>query len=93
LLDHVLRRDHIAGRLRHFSALAVEDKTVREHGVIRRAVVGRDTGQQGAMKPAAMLIRSFEVQGRGPPLSRFQHSRITHARFEPDVENIFFFFK
>ena len=37
LADHILRRHHIAERLRHFAPVLVHYEAVGDHGVIRRA--------------------------------------------------------
>src|SRR5437667_117128 len=54
LLDDLLWRHDVAGRLRHLVAFAIEHEAVREHGLVRRAPVSGDAGQQRAMEPAAL---------------------------------------
>ena len=61
VVDHLLRRDHIAERLRHFAALLVEREAVRENGVIGRAVARAAAFEQRGMEPAAMLVRAFKI--------------------------------
>ena len=68
LFDHILRRDDVPGRLGHLLALPIEDKAVGQNRLVGRAMIGDDAGQQGAVEPASMLIRPFEVQISRPPL-------------------------
>ena len=68
LFDHVLRRDDVAGRLRHLLALPIEHKAMGQNRLVGRAMIGDDAGQQGAVEPASMLIRPFEVEIGRPPL-------------------------
>src|SRR5262249_24788448 len=88
LLDHILRRHDVPRRLGHFLALSVQHKPMRQDGHIRRAMVGDYAGQQGAVKPAAVLIRAFEIQIGRPPLARFQYRGIAHTGLEPDIQDV-----
>ena len=90
---HVLRRHGVAQRLGHLLALAIDHKSVRQHGFIGRAPVRRDPGQQRAVEPAAVLVGPFEIEIRRPPLSGLEHRGKAHAGLEPDVQNIPLFFK
>src|SRR5437899_5307574 len=58
LLDDLLWRHDVAGRLRHLIAFAIEYEAVREHGLVRRAPISGDAGQQRAVEPAAEIGRA-----------------------------------
>src|SRR5881628_1408725 len=68
LLDDFLWRHDVAGRLRHLIAFAIEHEAVREHGLVRRAPVSGDAGQQRAVEPAAVLVGAFQVEIGRPPV-------------------------
>ena len=88
-LDHLLGGDHVAAGFRHLHTLSIDRETVRQHLTVRRAVVDRRRGQQGGLKPAAMLIRAFEVHAGGiPALARLEHAHVSNAGLEPDIEDI-----
>src|SRR3989442_1546336 len=97
LLDDFLWRHDVAGRFRHLVAFAVEHEAVREHGLVRRAPVGGDAGQQGAVEPAAVLVGAFQVEIRRPPFlpgrlaPRLEDRRVAHAGLEPDVQDVALF--
>ena len=59
---HLLRRDDVAFGLGHLQPRAVDDKAVRQQRIVGRAAVEHARGQQRRVKPAAMLIRSFEIE-------------------------------
>ena len=61
LLHHVLRRDRVAERLRHLAPVLVEHEAVRQHHVERRDAARAAAFQQRGMKPAAMLVRAFQI--------------------------------
>lgn len=84
------KRDLDARRFRHLAPCPIEDEPMRQDGLIRRTVIRDDTGQQGAMEPAAMLVGPFQIQLGRPPLARLQHRGITHTGLKPYVENILF---
>src|ERR1043165_3812025 len=88
LFNHVLRRDDVPGRLGHLLALSIENKTMGQDSLVGCAMVGDDTGEQGTVKPAPMLVRPFEIEIGGPPLPFFQYRSITDTRLEPDIEDI-----
>src|SRR6476646_1427992 len=93
LLDHVLRRDNVPGRLRHLLALPIENKTVGQDSLVWGAMVGDDAGQQGTVEPAPMLVRPFEVEIVRPPLPSFQDRGVTNARLEPHVKDVSLLFE
>ena len=102
LLDHVLRRDHVAERLRHLVAGLVEDEAVRHHDVERRAAAGAAGFQQRGLKPAAVLVGAFEIHDgigaavllaldageAGKVLRIFEHEGVGRTGIEPDIENV-----
>src|SRR5438445_10286801 len=94
LLDDFLWRHDVAGRLRHLVAFAIEYEAVREHGLVRRAPVGGDAGQQRAVEPAAVLVGAFQVEiGRPPVLPgrlapRLEDRRVAHPGLEPHVQYV-----
>src|SRR6476646_11172004 len=71
LFDYILRRNNVSGRLRHLLALPIEHKAVGQDSLVGSAMIGDDAGQQGAVEPASMLIRPFEVEIGRPPLPSF----------------------
>jgi len=106
LFHHVLRRHHIAERLRHLAAVLVENEAVGEHRVVRRDPARAARFQQRGVEPAAMLVGAFEIHHRvgaavllaanageaGEVLGVFEHEGVGRARIEPDVENVVDFF-
>ena len=50
-----------AGRL----TLVVQHKAVCEHALVGRVAVGGDAGQQGALEPAAVLVRALQLWSQG----------------------------
>src|SRR5438128_5951964 len=94
LLDDFLWRHDVAGRLRHLIAFAIEHEAVREHGLVRRAPVSGDAGQQRAVEPAAVLVGAFQVEiGRPPALPRrlaprLEDRRVAHPGLEPHVQDV-----
>ena len=102
LLDHVLRRGHVAERLRHLAAVLVEHEAVGEHHVERRAAAGAAAFEQRGLEPAAMLVGAFEIHHRVGPavglapdagerrevLGVLQHEGVGRAGVEPDVEDV-----
>src|SRR6185503_21126399 len=74
----------------HLAALAIDHETVRQQRAKRRAAVDSATGEQRRLKPAAMLIRAFQVK-----ISRLaklrpslEHAHMRGARIEPHIERI-----
>ncbi len=102
LLDHVLRRGDVAGRLRHLAALLVEHEAVREHHVEGRAAARAARFQQRGVEPATVLVAAFEIHhgvfaavglaldaGERREMNRvFKHEGVRRAGIEPDVENV-----
>jgi hypothetical protein len=89
--DDLLRRDHIAQRLRHLAALLIHGEAVGEHAAIGRPLVQAFGHQQRALKPAAMLIRT--LPGTGPPATCKAgtgrgHEVERHARVCPDIHHV-----
>ena len=85
-----LRGDHVAERLGHLAAVAVDDEAVREHRAVRGAAVRRRRGQQRAVEPAAVLVAALEVEVGGPAQvrARLEHGRVADAGLEPHVEDV-----
>ena len=69
LLRHLLRRGDVAERLRHLAALLVEHEPMRQHRPVRRRAAGADRLEQRGVEPAAMLVRSLQIQVRRPAAS------------------------
>ena len=102
LLDHVLRRDGVAERLRHLAAVLVEREAVRDDDVEGRAAARAADFQQRGMEPAAVLVGAFQIHhgvfaavdlaldaGELREMHRvFQHEGVGGAGIEPDVENV-----
>ena len=102
LLDHVLRRDRVAERLRHLAAVLVEREAVGDDNVERSAPARAAGFQERRLKPAAMLVRAFEIHDRlvaaiglAPDAGErrevfgvLEHEGVRRAGIEPDVENV-----
>ena len=98
VLDDVLRRDHVALRLRHLLAALVEDEAVRQHDVVGGAAARAAALEQRGMEPAAMLVRALEIHDRVGPavdaaarlevLAHLEREGVRRARIEPDVEDV-----
>jgi hypothetical protein len=89
LLDHLVRRDDVAERLRHLLGVLVEDEPVRQHLAVRRLAGGRDRGDQRTSNQPAMLIHRFDVEiGRPPEAAFVQHRVVRAPGVEPHVENV-----
>src|SRR3984893_2573798 len=59
---HLLRRYDVALGLRHFLAMPIYREPMREERLVRRHTIEHGRSQQRRMEPAAMLIRSLEVE-------------------------------
>ena len=102
LLDHVLRRDGVAERLRHLAAVLVEREAVGDDDVKGRAAARAAGFHQRGMEPAAVLVGAFQIHhrvaaavdlaldaGELREMHRvFQHEGVGGAGIEPDVENV-----
>ena len=66
-----------------------------QHGLIRGLTPGPDGSQQGAVKPAPVLIAAFQIEiGRGTEVGTgFQDRGVTHTGIEPDIQDVGFFSK
>ena len=105
LFDHVLGRDHIAKRLRHFVAVLVEDEAVSHDDIERRAATSAAAFKERGLKPAAVLVGAFEIHHEvgaasirapdsgetGEMLGVFEHEGMSRAGIEPDVEDVVHF--
>ncbi len=86
LADHVLRRHHIAERLRHLAPVLVDDEAVRDHRLVGRAAARAASFQQRGLEPAAMLVGAFEIErrpaisGRGAAPARRRGSSLNRTR-------------
>ena len=90
LLDHLLRQDGVAERLRHLPAVDVDQEAVGEHFAERRPSARAEADEQRALEPAAMLIAAFEVHVGRPRqiVAEGQHGLVARPGIEPDVENV-----
>ena len=59
---HLLRRDHVAHGFGHLAPVAVDDEAVGQQRLVRRASVQHAGYEQRRVKPAAVLVRTFEVE-------------------------------
>ena len=91
-VGNLLRGNHVALGLRHLQALAVDHEAVRQQCLVWGTAVHGAADQQGALEPAAMLVRTFEIEiGR---IRQFvavraaQDACVCGARVEPDVERV-----
>ena len=83
LLHDVLRRDDVAERFRHLAPVLVEHEAMRQHRLVGRAAARAAGFEQRGMKPAAMLVRAFEIE-RGRPFQLRPLSRARKAWVEPE---------
>ena len=94
LVGDGLRQDHVADRLRHLVAFAVEHEAGGQHLVVRRAAARGAAFQQRRLEPAAMLVRAFEIEIGVILLRPFRFERLLdrehmrRAGIEPDIENV-----
>src|SRR5438132_115297 len=51
----------IRSRFGNLFSVEIDDEPVSDANLVRRAIIKRDTGHERRLKPAAMLIRSFEI--------------------------------
>ena len=100
--DDVLREGLVAERLRHFAAALIEREAVGQHDVKRRATARAAAFQKRGLKPAAMLVRAFEIHDRvfaavdRPPdagqsrkvLGVLEDEGVRRARIEPDFDQV-----
>ena len=89
---HLQWIDRVAEALGHLLALGIHREAVGEHLIIGRAAAGDASFEQRGLEPAAMLVRSFEVEVGGPcevrPAPAFEHEGMGAAAIEPHVENV-----
>ena len=89
-----LRHDDVADRLAHLVALAVHRKAVGQQRVVGRVAVDGAAGEQRGVKPAAVLVRAFEVEvgtragGVAIGVRAAQHMPVRGAGVEPHVERV-----
>ena len=90
LLHHLLRGHDVAERFRHLPSLLVEHEAVGEHRLVGRAPPRAASLEQRGVEPAAMLVRSFEIERGGPDevVPRLQREAVARAGIEPDVQDI-----
>ena len=102
LRHHFLRLDGVAKRLRHLAAVLIEREAMRQHDVIGRAAPGAAAFQERGVKPAAVLVASFQIHhgvgsaidlaldaGKARKMHRvFQHESVRRAGIEPDVADV-----
>ena len=102
LLNHVLRRHHVAERLRHLAPVLVEHEAMRQHEIEGRAAARAAALQQRGLKPAAVLVGAFQIHDLiGPAVllaldagkvremfGVLQHEGMGGAGIEPDIEDI-----
>ena len=88
VFENLLWRHGIAERLRHFTAVGVDEKSVGEHLLIGRRAIHCDRCLERRLEPAAVLIRAFEVEVGGVlQLTALIHDgEMAHARVEPHIE-------
>ncbi len=86
----LLRRDHVAYRLRHFLAVGIDRETVGQYRFVRRLAMHRHRGQQRGLEPAAVLVGAFEVhRGRAAQFPALvEHAVVGYTGIEPDIENV-----
>src|SRR3546814_5184135 len=78
-LHDVLRLDAVAQRLGHLAAVLVDGEPVRQALPVRRCPVDRDAGEQRRLEPAAVLVRTFQVQVRSEEHTSELQSLMRHS--------------
>ena len=64
LVADLIGVDHVAERLGHLAALAVEREALRDDRLVGSMAVGAHRGEQRALEPTAMLVGALEVHVR-----------------------------
>ena len=64
LVDHLLRRHDIPHGFGHLLALAIDYVTMGEHALIGSPPPGAHRGEQGGLKPAAVLVAALQIEIR-----------------------------
>ncbi len=72
LVDHFLRRDHVARGFAHLLARAVHGKAMGQDRIVRRPARRGNGGKERRLEPAPVLVAPFKVQVRGP--GKFLHA-------------------
>ena len=95
LLEYVGGIDAVAERFVHGLALAVDGPAVGDALFKGSALAQRaDRGQQRRLEPAAVLVETLKIDGRGPEALIFLHGgEMRRAGVEPAVERIGLLFK
>ncbi len=92
VIDHLLRRHHVALGLGHLLTFGVDRETVSQHCLVGGAVLHGDRGQQRGLEPATMLIGTFQIKiGGGIRIKSqtlMQYRKMRHPRVKPDIERI-----
>src|SRR5262249_22569905 len=87
---------------RHFAAVLVKYEAVGEHDIERRTAARATAFKERGLKPAAMLVGTFQVHHRFAAAIRLaldmgerremlrvlEHKRVRRAGIEPDIENV-----
>ena len=90
LLDHLLRHDDIAERLRHLAAVLVIDEAMGQDFVERGAAARAACFQKRGLEPAAMLVGAFQIE-RGRPFevrALLEHEGVGATGIEPHIEDV-----
>ena len=89
LVVHLLGGHHIAERLAHLAALLVHHEAMRQHRLERRHPARAHGLQQRGMEPAAMLVRTLQIQiGRPGQPALFQHEGMGRTALEPHIHDV-----
>ena len=80
----------IRSRFGNLFSVEIDDEPVGDANFVRRAIIKRDTGHERRLKPAAMLIRGFEIHVGRIAQFRMQCTDgfMRNAAVDPDVNGI-----
>ena len=80
----------IRSRFGNLFSVEIDDEPVGDANLVRRAIIKRDTCQERRLKPAAMLIRGFEIHVGRIAQFRMQCTDgfMRNAAVDPDINRI-----
>ncbi len=76
--------------LRNLFPIKIDNESVRDADFVRRAIIERDAGHEGRLKPAPMLIGRFEIHVSRIAQFRMQGANgfVRNAAVNPDIDRI-----
>ena len=82
--------DHVAERLGHLAALAVQREALRDDRLVGGHVIGANRGHERAHEPAAVLVGALEVHvgGELEVAAVLAHGGVRDARVPPHIKDV-----